>query len=116
MSYLAYTLFLLSALGLLGLADGYLKKRRLSGFPAFHPLLGLVLGLFLPGAPQIMNGQILKGGFLFLFPLLLYAGVFPFPWQFSSLGVLPVVFPVWALSLLDGLFWSVLISWARRRQ
>lgn len=107
MTYLTYVLFLVASLGLLGLADGYLKKTSWQSFPSFHPLLGLSLGLFLPGSPQILNAQILKGAYLFLFPLLLYAGILPFPWQFTSLGVAPVIFPVWALSLLDGLYWSI---------
>lgn len=121
MTFLLYSLWLLSLFWVAGEIDRWLTKRFARRMDAELPssdiwFLPSIVALALPGAGQFLNRQLVKALLIVSWPFLLLLTGVPRPWQMLRFNTYNMLLPWYLLSVLDATAIALIIHFQRKRE
>lgn len=120
MTYLLFTLWIISLLLVAGELDGLISRSLMSRLrvtmPDVHWGVAFIGSAAVPGLGQFVNGQPIKAAFVFAWPFLtMFGAPIPRPWQLLGLKTMAYLLPWYVLQVLDALIVGELAEIRHRR-
>jgi hypothetical protein len=121
MTFLLYSLWLLSLFWVAGEIDRLLVKRFARQMESELPssdiwFLPPIVAFALPGAGQFLNRELVKALLIISWPFLLLLTGVPRPWQMLRFNTYNMLLPWYLLSVIDALAVALVIHYQRKRQ